>query len=112
MTRIRCKIEKSSFLIQASGHAGYAEVDRDIVCSAISCLLSTLAAGLEIIKDIETEIDLKDGDTTMKVKAPYWRSAQVRVMFEFVALGLEMLTNTYPENVQLRLNDVMINDRT
>ena len=100
MTRIRCKIEKSSFLIQASGHAGYAEVDRDIVCSAISCLLSTLASSLETIKDIDKEIRLDDGDASISVEVPYWRSIHIRIMFEFAARGLEMIAEQYPDTVE------------
>ena len=100
MTRIRCKIEKSSFLIQASGHAGYAEVDRDIVCSAISCLLCTLASSLETIKDIDKEIKLEPGDTLILAEVPYWRSMHIRIMFEFAARGLEMIAEQYPDNVE------------
>jgi len=100
MTRIRCKIEKSSFFIQARGHAEYAEVNRDIVCSAISCLLITLASSLETIKDIDKEIKLDDGDASISVEVPYWRSMHIRIMFEFAARGLEMIAEAHPENVE------------
>ena len=37
--------------IEATGHSGYAEEGQDIVCSAVSCLLETLANGLtEVVK--------------------------------------------------------------
>ena len=43
--------------IEATGHSGYAEHGSDIVCSAISTLLETLANGLtEIVK---AEVDVK-----------------------------------------------------
>ena len=39
--------------IQATGHSGYAEQGEDIVCSAVSVLMETLANGLtEIVKHI------------------------------------------------------------
>ena len=37
--------------IEATGHSGYAEVGQDIVCSAVSTLMETLANGLtEVVK--------------------------------------------------------------
>ena len=45
------KENKTIKTIEATGHSGYAEYGRDIVCSAISTLMETLANGLtEIVK--------------------------------------------------------------
>ena len=43
--------QKNIKFIEATGHSGYAEVGQDIVCSAVSTLMETLANGLtEIVK--------------------------------------------------------------
>ena len=43
--------------IEATGHSGYAEEGQDIVCSAVSTLMTTLANGLtEIVK---AKVDVK-----------------------------------------------------
>ena len=45
--------------IEATGHSGYAEEGSDIVCSAVSVLMETLANGLtEVVKaDVKVVVD-------------------------------------------------------
>ena len=45
--------------IEATGHSGYAEAGQDIVCSAVSTLMETLANGLtEIVKaNVQVKVD-------------------------------------------------------
>ena len=45
--------------IEATGHSGYAEAGQDIVCSAVSTLMETLANGLtEVVKaQVEVKVD-------------------------------------------------------
>ena len=41
------KIESEKDRLRVSGHAGYAEVGKDIVCSAVSILVVTLVESLK-----------------------------------------------------------------
>ena len=60
MTEILLKKENGIIVSgKVKGHSGYAEEGSDIVCSAISTLMETLANGLtEVVKaDVEIKVD-------------------------------------------------------
>ncbi len=89
--------DRKNLDLTVQGHAGYAEPGKDIVCSAVSILTSTLAyllAGNEFESCFEPELSafraiVKDENLKMKYM-PY---------FEFVMEGLRMLEAAYPENI-------------
>ena len=83
--------------LTVQGHAGYAEPGKDIVCSAVSILTSTLAfllARNEFENCFEPELSafraVVPNEGVKKRYRPY---------FEFVMEGLRMLQAAYPENI-------------
>lgn len=89
-------------ILQASGHAGYAEKGSDIVCAAVSALMQTLAYSV----DGGTVTRSQDDCNTLTVQAE--QSFDNMAKFELVTDGLMLLAKQYPENVQfmnLHAND-------
>ncbi len=94
--------------ITASGHAGYDEAGRDIVCAGVTAIMTTVYAALTDLLSVRPEasfvegrleIDLgavcgrlaaKDGN---EISAPTW--AQAQLLMETCLLGLRQLAGSY-----------------
>ena len=99
MTRIRWYWEGDEFGIIAEGHAEY-NPGNDIVCSAISCLLQTFYAGLEMYCYTPVEHKQESGRFSVKGNAKRYKES-VTTLFNSILFGLEMLEREYPENVKI-----------
>lgn len=100
----------TGYEVKAEGHAGAGEYGQDIVCAAVSVLLQTLAnevteaarAGLLAVGVVA------HGDGWMKVEMT--PTAQTQDMadawVELVQDGIDTLTESYPENVELEVHYV------
>jgi len=106
MTEIRYRFEDDCHHLQIQGHSGFGGHGGDIVCAAVSMLGQTL---LQCLIDAESRGDLKTlrhsrGDGALSAAALPVPAARepVRVMFETVLTGLEMLAGRYPECVAYR----------
>lgn len=94
--------KEKDMILQASGHAGYAKKDSDIVCAAVSALMQTLAYSV----DGGTVTQSQDDCNTLAVQAE--QSFDNMAKFELVTDGLMLLAKQYPENVRfvnLHAND-------
>ena len=94
--------KEHDMILQASGHAGYAEKGSDIVCAAVSALMQTLAYSV----DGGTVTRSPDDCNTLTVQAE--QSFDNMAKFELVTDGLMLLAKQYPENVRfvnLHAND-------
>lgn len=94
--------KEKNMILQASGHAGYAEKGSDIVCAAVSALMQTLAYSV----DGGTVTRSQDDCNTLTVQAE--QSFDNMAKFELVTDGLMLLAKQYPENVRfvnLHAND-------
>ena len=94
--------KEKNMILQASGHAGYAEKGSDIVCAAVSALMQTLAYSV----DGGTVTRSQDDCNTLTVQAE--QSFDNLAKFELVTDGLMLLAKQYPENVRfvnLHAND-------
>lgn len=94
--------KEKDMILQASGHAGYAKKDSDIVCAAVSALMQTLAYSV----DDGTVTRSQDDCNTLTVQAE--QSFDNMAKFELVTDGLMLLAKQYPENVRfvnLHAND-------
>lgn len=101
---------KTGYEVKAKGHAGAGKYGQDIVCAAVSCLMQTLAneveeaarAGLVALGAVA------HGEGWMKVEVtPTCESCDmVEAWVELVQDGLDALAESYPENVELKVNMV------
>jgi uncharacterized protein YsxB (DUF464 family) len=82
--------------LRLEGHAGYADVGKDLVCASASILAYTLAYIVQQ-EDETADIRLDSGDTVIEcVKTP-----TIRTAFEHTLIGLGLLEQNYPQYVKL-----------
>ena len=92
--------EGGKLTMRAEGHAGYAPAGQDIVCAAVSCLMQTLA--YSAAEDEHTSSCIYQGKEGPVVSVEAGDSVLMRDKFEFVADGLTLLAEQYPENVSFK----------
>ena len=91
--------------IEATGHSGYAEEGQDIVCSAISTLMETLANGLTEVVKAKAEIivdevlphlsvTLKETD---KEKCKY-----AQILMQSTLLGIKGVADGYSKFIKIK----------
>lgn len=99
MITITKRVIKQSdcMFISLKGHANYAPLGQDIVCSAVSILYQTLLISLK-----EWKINVKEkGDNeihTLVIKKPTY-DAQILIQSFF--WGLKEIAKVYPNHVQI-----------
>ena len=93
---IEVSVTESS--IKISGHAGYAEPGKDIVCAAVSTLWQNLILSLDHLTD-----DDYDTDTEGEVKSiKFWTLSDRAWVLKMSFLhGIEAIAESYPDNVRL-----------
>ena len=94
---------RDSHIVTATGHAGFAPVGQDIVCSAISILLYTLAAdigeGVEAGMVQRQDVQLNPGESAVSCVPHSAFKVPVTWMFDAVCSGFTLLAQQYPEFV-------------
>ena len=84
--------------ISAKGHANFAQVGYDIVCSAVSALLQTAVTGIEAVVKSDDFYKYKDGFLSFKV--PSITDEKVRSNVDFllnaIKMGLLEIEKQYP----------------
>lgn len=81
-----------------SGHAGYAEHGKDIVCAAVSSLLQAFIASVEEL----TEDKIKTGLTAGYATVTYGNLSEPSVvLLDSFFLGVTMIAEKYPNHVKL-----------
>lgn len=102
--------------VTVQGHAGAAPKGEDLVCSAASILVHTLAANVWCMEQAHlcsgAVVDIKEGFAEVSCKAISGKVSckarrgyenAVSSMFHAVCIGFEVLAENYPENVSFIL---------
>lgn len=97
MTRITIDRDKNKYMIEASGHSGYAEAGKDIVCAAVSTLMFSFLNFMDQ-KDIEYKIEYSDG--YMKIEVENYK--KIKDVIFFIESGFSLLQENYFENISLK----------
>lgn len=99
------KINISEYGISADGHAGYAEYGKDIVCSAVTGLLYTMAECIRQEKDVghlrDMEITLEPGHAVITAVPVSEYVERLSAMFCTVKTGLAIVAEMYPDYVRI-----------
>ena len=88
----------STLVFCAKGHANYDEYGRDIVCSAVSILVVTLANRLNELNVKNLEINPVPGNFKVKCQA-HVCDFRIRDAFEFASLGMSLISSEHPDHV-------------
>lgn len=97
--------EGNKFSLRLEGHAGYAEIGKDIICASATILAYTVAQFvLEAEHRGETdacEVRLESGEIIVSCEAKEDALNEMQKMYSFAMKGYQLLANTYPQYVRL-----------
>lgn len=93
---IQIRIEKEK--ISVTGHAGYEEEGKDIVCASVSSILITTVNAIMHIDSEAISYDEQDGVFITIHK----HDKIVNILLENMVELFEELTNQYPEYIKIR----------
>ena len=101
----------TGYMVKAEGHAGAGKYGSDIVCSAVSVLMQTLANEVEEAAraGIIAMGNVAHGNGWMKVEVQPNADCfgdMAAAWVEFVQDGLDAIAQSYPDHVELELNNI------
>lgn len=82
-----------------SGHTGFDEAGRDIVCAALSFLSITCANALESVAGCRPEIRQAEALLEVRVDSPKGQAATILKVFE---QGIRDLKQAYPDHIDVQ----------
>ena len=88
--------------IEANGHSGYSQQGSDIVCSAVSTLMQTLANGLTEVVKVSPKIIIDETIPHMHIsvcEADYQNS---QVLMKTTVLALKNLADSYSKFIKIK----------
>lgn len=90
-----------------SGHAGYEEAGKDIVCSAISSIAFTIVNGITDILYIEPDIEQKDGLLSLDLSCNSLDDIEKsQILLETMLLGIKCIENEYGNYIKVMEEEV------
>lgn len=95
MTEVRFYEDSKEFSIEIKGHAGYAEMGSDIVCSAISILIQTLESHMDVVA-AQTDSEIRDGYCWV-----YAKGDEAIESFRTILTGFRLIEAAYPEYISI-----------
>lgn len=98
--------KEKSLSLEISGHAGYADAGKDIVCSAASILAYTLAQEIMFMDGDhklakEPKLLLEGGNTSIVCKPKQEFYTEILGVFQVISTGYRLLMSNHPNNVIL-----------
>ena len=102
MTEARFWEREGCRCMEVTGHAGYDQSGRDIVCAACSIIVQALAASLEIEPGVNASYGMDAGRFRLECGAVGQRAARRDAMFDMAQTAFLMLAKKYPEFVRVK----------
>ena len=91
-------VERYSDRITLRGHANYAEIGKDIVCSAVSVLVQTLVQSVETLTADRIEYNMQPGTVDIK----FWcLSDPSKVLIDAFFIGIKGVAESCPACVKV-----------
>lgn len=84
--------------IKISGHAGYAEPGKDIVCAGVTALTQTLVKSIEDLTEDKIEYDISPGRADIKFRN---LSEKAKALVDSFFIGIRLIADEFPENVRI-----------
>ena len=86
-----------------SGHSGYAEAGADIVCAAISAVVTMAEATINDVCGAKAKVRVKDEDArvTLTLPASCDEEESVQAVLAGMLLTLCSLRDDYPDNIEV-----------
>ena len=84
--------------ITISGHAGYAEAGKDIVCAGVTALTQTLIKSVENLTSDQIKYDIMPGRADIYFKD---LSEAGKLLIDSFFLGICLIADDFPEHVKI-----------
>lgn len=84
--------------IKISGHAGYAEAGKDIVCAAVTTLTQTLIRSLEDLARDKIQYEISSGRADIHYRN---LSEEGKFLVDSFFVGVCLIADEFPENVRI-----------
>ena len=84
--------------ITVSGHAGYAETGKDIVCAGVTALVQGLVRSIESLTSDQIQCDITPGRADIYFKD---LSGAGKLLVDSFFLGICLITDDFPEHIKL-----------
>ncbi|MGI6174689.1 MAG: ribosomal-processing cysteine protease Prp [Christensenellales bacterium] len=91
---------------EISGHSGYEQVGKDIVCAAVSALAQTAILGVIEIAKAKPEYEIKDGYLSCRINDEHAQDTQVNTILDTMVLGLEAVQQQFPAILDITRSEV------
>lgn len=95
MIEVRIRPER----IEISGHAGYAEYGKDIVCAGVTALTQTLIQSIENLTDDKIEYRISPGKAEIEYRN---LSEKSKTLVDSFFIGICKIAEEFPEHVKVR----------
>ena len=91
-------VQREACRLLISGHAGYAEAGKDIVCAAVTVLTQTMIQSLEELAEEKIQYDIEPGRVDIKHGN---LSGAGRLLVDSFFLGIKMVAQEFPDYVRI-----------
>ncbi|MCL6445359.1 MAG: ribosomal-processing cysteine protease Prp [Alicyclobacillus sp.] len=86
---------------RVSGHAGYADAGQDIVCAAVSVLVTNAINSMERFLQVQPTIAEHGAALDCRIPEPAVQDAGVQLLLRSMVFGVEQTADQYPKNVRI-----------
>lgn len=98
-------IDEKFIGMEVSGHAGFADYGKDIVCAGVSALVETCILALENIGGFAPRVLKEEGFLSLEIPGgiPAASRQKADIIIETVLLGLKDISKSYPKHIQVKI---------
>ena len=84
--------------IEVSGHAGYAENGKDIICAGMTALVQTLVKSVGDLTEDKIECEISPGRADIHYRN---LSEAGKLLVDFFFIGICMIADEFPDHVRI-----------
>lgn len=84
---------------EVKGHADFADLGEDIVCSAVSVLVINAVNSCEVLTSCPLHVEKRSG--LVRASVPEQESDEVQLLLRSMVLGIEQIAASYPHHVRI-----------
>jgi uncharacterized protein YsxB (DUF464 family) len=108
MTKIKIFKNNDVYMgFECSGHSGYAEFGKDIVCASVSSIMQACILGIVKVLKVKAIIEREDKKGYIKIELPLDLDKNIldrtQVLFETVRVSIEDLLDGYSKYISMEV---------
>lgn len=99
---------RKDYTVSVTGHAQSGEAGHDLVCSAVSILVYTLASNVERMSQDSSrfhkaKIKVQSGEAKIQCRPINGMKAVASLVMDSICTGFDILSQKYPDNVRYQV---------